>query len=121
MTELRPSTDSPPKARRIWPLFWLGLFVLSQVLVPAILLAGPRPVRFGWQMYAAMGEPPTITLLLREGGERLLPIESYIVRTRFDMQLSDEAVAALCAAYPEAARMRYTQMGMPAREVICPL
>lgn len=108
---------NPPK---FWPLFWLALFALSQVLVPALLLLGPRPVRFGWQMYSAAYASPTITLLLRTGAERPLPLGAYIVRARSDIRIDDAAVVALCRVYPEAAGIRYQQLDLPEREVVCP-
>lgn len=105
---------------RFWPLFWATLFVLSQVLVPALLLLGPRPVRFGWQMYSAAYGPPTITLLLRTGDERQLPLGAFIVRARSDIRIDDAAVVALCPVYPEAVAIRYQQLDLPEREVVCP-
>jgi hypothetical protein len=117
MRRFIPQATKPDK--RPWPLFWLALFVTSQLLLPALLLLGPRPVRFGWQMYADSSLPPSFTLRLRDGEEHVLPLESTVVRVRGDMWISAEAVARLCLVYPEAVAIRYTQYRLPAQEVLC--
>ena len=61
-------------------LLWLAV----QVGVPLWQLTRPRPVRFGWQMYANVRYPPWITGIRTDGSSVQLSAHRYLANFRYD-------------------------------------
>lgn len=81
----------------------LGLvFLTLQVVVPAALLVGRRPARFGWQMFAAHTNAPAFALEHADGSRALIAVDDYFAFRRGDLDpaIYDRLPAHLCAVEP---------------------
>ncbi len=91
--------------RRLLIAVVLGVLVV-QITVPlAQLFRGDPPARFGWQMYSASPEWPTITVVDSYGDVTSLD-ESDIHVTRKDMRADERLAGVLCDTDPERTRIQ---------------
>jgi hypothetical protein len=77
-------------------LSYLGI----QLAVPALMLASPRPARFGWQMFSARVSFPRFLLLMSDGSRVAPDLNTYVARTRGDMDLGRTLPPYLCRVVP---------------------
>jgi len=88
-----------------------------QVGVPAWQMRKPRPVRFGWQMYAGIAEPFSFTAV-RAGGEREdVRIADYLANHRGDIAVSSVLPPEICARDREVVEVRYRVLPEPSDRV----
>ena len=66
-----------------------------EVIVAALALAGPRPGRFGWQMYSGVPVVPTVHAVT---GDREVEVDvnDWLVTSRFEIDYSDLARSSGC-------------------------
>jgi hypothetical protein len=93
---------------------WLAV----QAVIPLVLLAQPRPSRFGWQMYTTTTDLPHVSLRTRDG--RVVPVDvgASIARDRAEAGYLDALILALCARDDAAAVIVSSKDGE--REQTCP-
>jgi hypothetical protein len=121
MTTQQTEQPASQTRDRAFPLICLGIFIVTQLLLPAALLLGPRGLPFGWQMFAATSEPPTITALLRDGGERPFDLYAAVAVIRGDFQITPAVVRSICDRLGDARALRISRANATtAEEVACP-
>jgi hypothetical protein len=99
----------------------LGIFIVTQLLLPAALLLGPRGLPFGWQMFASTSEPPKITALLRGGGEQPFDLFAAVAVIRGDFQITPAVINTICHRIGDARALRISRAGAATTEEIqCP-
>lgn len=78
-------------------LRWLVVaFVIVQVAVPIVALAGPRPGRFGWQMFTTYAPVPRVWIETTNGSLSEVYLEALLVHPRPETDLTPALAAALC-------------------------
>ncbi|RNL83495.1 hypothetical protein [Halostreptopolyspora alba] len=83
----------------------IGVLTL-QVTVPLVqLLRGDLPARFGWQMYSASPEWPTIEVVDTDDNVTALD-ESDIRKNRGEMRADERLANALCRENPDVVQVR---------------
>ena len=60
-------------------------YLAIQLLLPAVLLVGPRPARFGWQMYSTAADLPTVVAVDASGHERTVDVASLLAGPRAEV------------------------------------
>jgi len=98
------------------------LFLALQVGVPLVRLLGPRPARFGWQMYAATTPLPTLVGVRADGGRDTLPVGDYFAFLRSDLAPSvfERLPRHVCTVAPGLVAVEYHgPTGSPPRLVPC--
>ena len=98
---------------------WAILFLVVQVAVPAWQLRGPRPARFGWQMYAGAALAPKVTVINRDGSTSVAQVDQYIVRLRDDLDLVRYLPPAICARTGAVAIRYLAAPGQHPVEIAC--
>jgi hypothetical protein len=99
-----PVPTSPPvTARRTLVPFVIAAFLVVQLVVPAVALFGPRPARFGWQMYSALPDLPKAYAVEADGTERLIDLQNLFAVQRAEIDYVAVLRAGLCAATGAAA------------------
>ena len=78
-----------------------------QVGVPAWQMQKPRPVRFGWQMYAGIAEPFSFRVVRVNGENEPVDIGDYLANHRGDIAVSSLIPLEVCARDREAVEVRY--------------
>ena len=53
--------------------------------MPSLLLFGPRPARFGWQMFASHSVAPVIVAIRADGSRRAPRVDDYFAFRRGDI------------------------------------
>ncbi len=69
-----------PPDRRV--IAFIAVWLAVQLAVPAYGLLQPRPARFGWQMYTALTELPSVTVRYEDGSEAAVEVENRVARGR---------------------------------------
>jgi energy-converting hydrogenase Eha subunit A len=83
-------------SRRRW-LRWLVIAaVIVQLALPLAALAGPRPSRFGWQMFTAMAPIPVVWTEFADGDLSAVDLDTLLIHPRSEADLRPALVAALC-------------------------
>lgn len=78
-------------------LRWLVIaFVIVQVAVPVAALAGPRPGRFGWQMFTTYAPVPRVWIETSDGSLSDVDLEALLVHPRPETDLTPALAAVLC-------------------------
>jgi hypothetical protein len=79
-----------------------GAFLIVQIVVPAALLLGRRPARFGWQMFAAHTVSPAFAVEHADGSRALVTVDDYFAFRRGDLDpgVFDRLPAHLCGLDP---------------------
>jgi hypothetical protein len=77
-------------------------FLTLQVGVPAVRLLGPRPARFGWQMFAAHTTAPAFAVEHADGSRALVDVDDYFAFRRGDLDpaVFDRLPPHLCRLDP---------------------
>ncbi|GAB4444453.1 MAG: hypothetical protein OHK0015_45800 [Chloroflexi bacterium OHK40] len=104
---------------RLVPLTWLVLLLLTQFVLPALLLLGPRPARAGWQMYSAVPPQITLSLVTSSGAVEPLELADYVGSARGDLRLEGVLPAFVCQRHPEATAVRLQVGERPVEEQRC--
>lgn len=95
-------------------------FLAVQAAVCLVQLWGPRPARFGWQMYAGFKNPVQYLVVDRSGEERQIKINRYIAFPRGDVDDVERKVTPLiCNDHPEAQTVRFKYVGRDDWDVQC--
>ena len=85
------------KGRMRTILRWLVIaFLIVQVAVPLAALAGPRPGRFGWQMFTTYAPIPRVWTETIDGSLSEVDLEALLVNPRPETDLTPALAAALC-------------------------
>jgi hypothetical protein len=84
--------------RRLATATFVVLFLAWQVAVPVLGLFGPRPGRFGWQMYASFPAPPRAWLVRANGSEDLVDLGSLFAVERAEIDYARALRTGLCDA-----------------------
>ena len=89
---------------RITPivLCLVAAWLVIQIALPLAALAGPRPGRFGWQMYTTITALPVVAEELRSGQQRPIDVEALLARPRAEADYATALVTRLCSD-PEVA------------------
>ena len=82
------------------------IFLLVQTAVPAYQLMGPRPSRFGWQMYGGARAPSKATIVGNDGTESTENVAQQVGFYRSDLDVTEHLPAYLCRKHPEARAVR---------------
>lgn len=77
-------------------------FLTLQVAVPTVLLFGPRPARFGWQMFSAHTTAPAFAVEHADGSRALVDVDDYFAFRRGDLDpvVFDRLPVHLCRIDP---------------------
>ena len=73
-------------------------FLAIQVVVPTVALLGPRPARFGWQMYSALPDMPRAWVLNRDGSEHPIDLGRLFAVQRAEIDYVAVLRTGLCEA-----------------------
>lgn len=103
MTNAAPQRDGPWTARSVAAAAFLVSFLLVQTAVPLVRLAAPRPARFGWQMFTAVPQRASYTLVLRNGSRAPARLTTYVAASRGEMDLEGALPRHLCRVVPDLA------------------
>jgi hypothetical protein len=78
-------------------LRWIVLAaIVAQLAIPALALTGPRPTRFGWQMFTTMAPAPSVWTEEADGSLRPVDLDALLVHGRPETDLTPALVATLC-------------------------
>jgi len=88
---------------RWWVAAALAAFLAVQVVVPTFGLLGPRPARFGWQMYSIADAAPRAWAEARDGSLTSLDLTGRLAVLRADTRDASAIGTALCTGSPYAA------------------
>jgi hypothetical protein len=77
---------------------FMGLFLLWQLAVPTIALFGPRPERFGWQMYSSFPDLPKAWVVDASGVETPVEVKQFFAQLRAEIDFAAALRAGLCGA-----------------------
>jgi hypothetical protein len=70
--------------------------IVIQLAIPAVALTGPRPSRFGWQMFTAMAPAPAVWTEAADGSLTSVDLDTLLVHRRPETDLTPALVSALC-------------------------
>ena len=100
MTTHTPS--SAPTAgwdrRTLMVAAFLAIFLVWQLAMPAAALLGPRPQRFGWQMYSTFPELPKAWTIDGTGAETQVEVKQYFAQLRAEVDFAAALRVSLCDA-----------------------
>ncbi|HEY7463048.1 MAG TPA: hypothetical protein VH987_01245 [Candidatus Limnocylindria bacterium] len=89
------------------PLF-IAAFLVVQLLVPAVQLFGSRPQRFGWQMYSALPEVPTVLAIRADGTATEVDLAHLFAVQRSEIDYVKALESGACGATGAVAiRLRF--------------
>jgi hypothetical protein len=74
------------------------LFLVWQLAMPTAALFGPRPERFGWQMYSAFPELPKAWTIDAKGAETSVEVKQFFGQLRAEIDFAAALRAGLCDA-----------------------
>jgi hypothetical protein len=77
---------------------FLASFLVWQLVVPTAALFGPRPQRFGWQMYSTFPQLPTAWTIDAAGVETQVEVKRYFAQLRAEVDFAAALRAGLCDA-----------------------
>lgn len=72
------------------------LFVVFQVTVSSLALMGPRPGRFGWQMFTGSTPVPAVWVESESGSLEPVDIDRLIAYGRPEVDFTSALVRSLC-------------------------
>ena len=96
---------------------FLAVFLAVQIAIPTVQLLAPRPAPFGWQMYAATGELPTVVAFDDAGTSRVVDVLSLVAAPRAEIDYARLLADRGCDIV-DAARLRIQSEGTTT-EVVC--
>ncbi|MFW6039764.1 MAG: hypothetical protein ACOC9N_01660 [Gemmatimonadota bacterium] len=91
-----------PSVRSLLFLVVLG----AQLLVPFLQFMGPRPARFGWQMFAGARPVPVFVVERADGTADTVDLSDHLANHRPEMELATELPPGLCRRVAGAERVR---------------
>jgi hypothetical protein len=98
---------------------FIAIFLALQVAVPAIALFGPRPARFGWQMYSALPPVPKAWTVAADGSEKPVDLATLFAAQRAEIDYESVLREGLCdATGANAIRIQATE-DAPIEEIAC--
>jgi hypothetical protein len=74
----------------------LAAYLTIQVIVPVAALFGPRPARFGWQMYSALPDLPQAWTVAADGTEEEIALASLFAIQRAEIDYTAVLRSGLC-------------------------
>jgi hypothetical protein len=77
---------------------FIAIFLVWQLVVPVAALLGPRPQRFGWQMYSTFPELPKAWSVDAAGVETPLEVKQFFAQLRAEVDFAAALRAGLCDA-----------------------
>ncbi len=77
---------------------FLAIFLVWQLAMPTAALFGPRPQRFGWQMYSTFPELPKAWTIDAAGVETQVEVKQYFAQLRAEVNFAAALRAGLCDA-----------------------
>lgn len=77
---------------------FLAIFLVWQVVVPTAALLGPRPQRFGWQMYTTFPDLPRAWTIDAAGVQTPVEVNRYFAQLRAEVDFASALRAGLCDA-----------------------
>lgn len=75
----------------------IALFVVVQMTLSALALLGPRPGRFGWQMFTGSVSVPAVWVERQSGNLEWVDIDRLIAYGRPEVDFTNALVQSLCA------------------------
>jgi hypothetical protein len=95
-------------------LLWVATFVaytVVQIGLPAIQLTAPRPSRFGWHMFAGIGDPEVYAVAHSDGSVERINQSVYFGNWRSDLVIAVPVlVGRICAHRSNAIGVRVTNV-----------
>jgi len=76
----------------------LAVFLVSQFAAPTAALFGPRPERFGWQMYSAFPDLPKAWVVDASGVATPVEVKHFFAQLRAEIDFAAALRAGLCDA-----------------------
>jgi hypothetical protein len=102
-----------------WAAGFIVLFGLIQIVLPAIMLAEPRPARFGWHMFTQGRTKGEFSVVHADGTRTRVRIADYAVSDRPEVDFHVVLPAHLCRVMPEAHAVAVKgATGMRAPEIV---
>ncbi len=94
-------------------------YLTVQIVVPAALLLGPRPARFGWQMFAAHTVAPAFAVEHADGRRALVDVDDFFAFRRGDLDpaVFDHLPAHLCRLDPSITTVYERRVPDPAAPI----
>jgi hypothetical protein len=77
---------------------FLAVFLVWQLVIPTAALFGPRPQRFGWQMYSTFPDLPKAWTIGATGIETQVDVTEYFAQIRGEVDFAAALRAGLCDA-----------------------
>lgn len=77
---------------------FLAVFLVWQLAMPTAALFGPRPERFGWQMYSAFPPLPQAWTVDASGAETPVDVKRFFAQLRAEIDFAAALRAGLCDA-----------------------
>jgi hypothetical protein len=77
---------------------FLAIFLVWQLAMPTAALFGPRPQRFGWQMYSTFPDLPKAWTMDGAGVETQVEVRHYFAQLRAEVDFAAALRAGLCDA-----------------------
>ena len=97
-----PRSGRPWKRRAI--LWFCGVFLAVQILVPLSLLARPGINPFGWQMFSGLAGN-RFEVVTTDGSRRTIDLAEHAVRHRGDIDYGPYLADRLCTLVPDASEV----------------
>ena len=90
-------------AATVGPALVCAAYLVVQVVVPAVQLLGPRPARFGWQMFAAHTIAPAFIVENADGRHARVDVDDFFAFRRGDLDpaVFDRLPPHLCRLDPQ--------------------
>jgi hypothetical protein len=93
--------------RRFWHISVFLTYLIVQVGVPAILLTGPRPSRFGWQMFAGVRSLDVYSVVRHDASTVPISREAFFGNPRAEMEIDvPRLVLRICERRTDAIAVR---------------
>ncbi|HEX3220062.1 MAG TPA: hypothetical protein VHU77_08585 [Candidatus Limnocylindria bacterium] len=96
----------------------IAAFLVVQLLVPTIALFGPRPARFGWQMYSALPDVPRAFVVEADGSEHEIDLQHLFAVQRAEIDYVAVLRTGVCDA-TSATAIRLVLADGESQEVSC--
>lgn len=96
---VQSSSEATRQRRRLSLVF---LVIAAQILVPAAMMLGEPPSRFGWQMYSGLGEIPRITLIDEAGSSNRMPFDDVASNPRPEIDWGSYIPPHVCQDFDNA-------------------
>lgn len=82
--------------QKVFVAMFAAAFMVVQLAVPILALAGPRPARFGWQMYTALVSFPEVSVEGADGRITSVDVAGLVASGRADANFSTAIAEHLC-------------------------